>query len=133
MKLVQIRDGKCKAVSEVEGCIEDNCPGMVGETVIITIAVTSSLLLLSLLICLAILCCRRWIHSRFIKTDINNDYGIYPENGDYVVAEAVDRNTNYEASGKDEAIRRQISENEYDKMYEDQVNKHENEYDSMYN
>ena len=75
---------------------------------------------------------QRWVHSRFFKTDINNDYGIYPENGDYVVVEAVDRNTNYETGGKDQTIRRQISENEYDKMYEDQVDKRENEYDNMY-
>ena len=62
--------------------------------------------------------------SRTFKRDINNDYGIYPENGDYVVMEAVDRNVAYEqqaAGGEDQAIAREQSdyenwEDEYDKM-----------------
>ena len=57
---------------------------------------------------------QRWILSRTFKRDINNDYGIYPENGDDVVMEAVDRNTEYEQ----QAAGRQVSENEYDKMYD---------------
>ena len=66
---------------------------------------------------------QRWILSRTFKRDINRDYGIYPENGDYVVMEAVDRNTEYEqqaAGDEDQAIGRQVSgpENEYDRMYE---------------
>ena len=75
---------------------------------------------------------QRWILSRTFKRDINNDYGIYPENGDDVVMEAVDRNTEYEqqaADGEDQAIGRQVSEHEYDKMYEEE---RENEYDKMY-
>ena len=66
---------------------------------------------------------QRWILSRTFKDDINTDYGIYPENGDNVVMEAVDRNTEYEqqsAGGKDQAIGRQVShygEEEYDQMY----------------
>ena len=64
----------------------------------------------------------RWILSRTFKDDINNDYGIYSENGDYVVMEAVDRNTEYEqqaTGGEFQAIGRQVSdyENEYDSMY----------------
>ena len=65
---------------------------------------------------------QRWILSRTFKDDINNEYGIYPENGDDIVMEAVDRNTEYEqqaAGGEDQAIGRQVSEteNEYDRMY----------------
>ena len=61
----------------------------------------------------------RWILSRTFKDDINTDYGIYPENGDDIVMEAVDRNTEYEQQ-EDQAIGRQVSqnENEYDHMYE---------------
>ena len=77
---------------------------------------------------------QRWILSRTFKRDINRDYGIYPENGDYVVMEAVDRNTEYEqqaAGDEDQAIGRQVSgpENEYDRMYEPEP---QNEYDRMY-
>ena len=69
----------------------------------------------------------RWILSRTFKRDINPDYGIYAENGDDIVIEAVDRNFEYEqqaAGGEDQAIERQVSdyenwEDEYDKMYED--------------
>ena len=66
---------------------------------------------------------QRWILSRTFKRDINNDYGIYPENGDDVVMEAVDRNNEYEeqvAGGQDQGIGRQLSdnENEHDRMYE---------------
>ena len=62
---------------------------------------------------------KRWILSRTFKDDINTDYGIYSENGDGVVMEAVDRNTEYEQQ-EDQAIGRQVSqnENEYDRMYE---------------
>ena len=77
----------------------------------------------------------RWILSRTFKHDVNNDYGIYPENGDNVVMEAVDQNTEYEqpaAGGEDQAIRRQVSENEYDKMYTGEQDYQENEYDKMY-
>ena len=61
----------------------------------------------------------RWILSRTFKDDINTDYGIYSENGDGVVMEAVDWNTEYEQQ-EDQAIGRQVSqnENEYDRMYE---------------
>ena len=75
---------------------------------------------------------QRWILSQTFKRDINNDYGIYPENGDNIVMEAVDRNSEYEqqaAGGEDQAIRRQVSENEYDKMY---VDERDNDYDKMY-
>ena len=64
---------------------------------------------------------QRWILSRTFKDDINNDYGIYSDNKDDVVMEAVDRNTEYEqqaAGGEDQATRRQVSENEYDNMYD---------------
>ena len=63
---------------------------------------------------------QRWILSVTFKRDVNTDYGIYPESGD-VVMEAVDRNTEYEqqaAGGEDQATRRQVSENEYDNMYD---------------
>ena len=75
--------------------------------------------------------------SRTFKRDINNDYGIYPENGDDVMMEAVDRNTEYEqqaAASEERAIGRQVSENEYDKMYEDEDEhkNRENYYDTMY-
>ena len=63
---------------------------------------------------------QRWILSRTFKDDINTDYGIYPDNGDYIVMEAVDQNTEYEQQAvgdEDQAIGRQVSENEYDKMY----------------
>ena len=69
---------------------------------------------------------QRWILSRTFKRDINNDYGIYPENGDDVVMEAVDRNPDYEqqTAGGEEANgrwnRREISqrsEGAYDRMY----------------
>ena len=75
------------------------------------------------------------------KSDINNDYGIYPENGDDVVNEVVDQNTNYEqnpAASEDQTIGTQqvsvVSENEteYDGMYENQANERENTYDKMY-
>ena len=66
----------------------------------------------------------RWILSRTFKDDINTDYGIYSENGDYIVMEAVDQNNEYEqqATGGEEANERQISdyenwEDEYDKKY----------------
>ena len=75
---------------------------------------------------------QRWILSRTFKRDINTDYGNYQENGDDIVMEAVDRNTEYEqqaADGEDQAIGRQVSEHEYDKMYEEE---RENEYDKMY-
>ena len=79
---------------------------------------------------------QRWILSRTFKDDINTDYGIYPENGDNVVMEAVDRNTEYEqqaVGNEDQAIGRPVSqnenENEYDRMYEPEP---ENEYDRMY-
>ena len=75
---------------------------------------------------------QRWILSRTFKDDINTDYGIYPDNGDYIVMEAVDQNTEYEQQAvgdEDQAIGRQVSENKYDKMYEDE---RENEYDKMY-
>ena len=80
---------------------------------------------------------QRWILSRYFKDDINNDYGIYPD-GDDVVMEAVDRNSEYElhaAGGEDQAIGRQVShnENEYDRMYEaEDLQNHENSYDNMY-
>ena len=86
----------------------------------------------------------RWILSQTFKDDINTDYGIYPENGQAIVMEAVDRNFEYEqqpaAGEEDQAIGRQISdyenwEDEYDKMYEDQVKERENQenyYDKMY-
>ena len=66
---------------------------------------------------------QRWILSRTFKDDINTDYGIYSENGDGVVMEAVDRNTEYEQQ-EDQAIGRQVSqnENEYDCMYEPEPN-----------
>ena len=62
---------------------------------------------------------------------MNNDYGIYPENGDDIVMEAVDRNDEYEqqvtaTTGDSD------NENEYDKMYEDQADNQENAYDKMY-
>ena len=74
------------------------------------------------------------------KRDINNDYGIYPENGDYVVNEVVDQNTNYEqnpAASEDQTIGTNVSvvsenETEYDGMYENQANERENTYDKMY-
>ena len=59
----------------------------------------------------------RWIRSRFFKTDINNDYGVYD-----VATEAVDRSTQTEqdpAGNEDQALGRQVSEKEYDRMYED--------------
>ena len=79
----------------------------------------------------------RWILSRTFKNDINTDYGIYPENGEDIVMEAVDRNMEYEqqeAGGEDQAVARQVYdyenwEDEYDKMYEDVP---ENVYDKMY-
>ena len=83
---------------------------------------------------------QRWILSRAFKRDTNNDYGIYPENGDYVVNEVVDQNTNYEqhpAAIEDQTRGRQVSvvsenETEYDGMYEAQANDRENTYDNMY-
>ena len=74
------------------------------------------------------------------KHDINNDYGIYPENGDDVVNEVVDQNTNYEqnpAASEDQTIGTNVSvvsenETEYDGMYENQANGQENTYDKMY-
>ena len=79
---------------------------------------------------------QRWILSRYFKRDINNDYGIYPENGDDIMMEAVDRNSEYEAAGGEvQAIGRQVSnnENEYDGMYEaDDRDNQENSYDDMY-
>jgi len=142
----------CPELEETEVCITDKCEGTtteseetlkptqapetgLGETGTIAIAVSGWILLLALLICLALFCCRRWILSRTFKDDVNNDYGIYPENGDNVVMEAVDRNTEYEqpgAGGEDQAIGRQVSENEYDKMYTDEHEYHQNEYDKMY-
>merc|ERR1719275_106066 len=89
-----------------------------GETGTIGIAVSGSVLLLALIVCLALFCCRKRILSRTFKDDINTDYGIYSENGDDFVMEAVDRNTEYEQQ-EDQAIGRQVSqnENEYDRMY----------------
>ena len=79
---------------------------------------------------------QRWILSNTFKDDINTDYGIYPENEDYIVMEAVDRNFEYEqqeAGGEDQAIGRKVSdyESKYDSMYEDQSDEPENEYDKM--
>ena len=57
----------------------------------------------------------RWIRSRFFKTDINNDYGVYD-----VATEAVERSTQTEPAGNEvQAIGKQVSETEYDRMYED--------------
>ena len=81
---------------------------------------------------------QRWILSRAFKRDTNNDYGIYPENGDYVVNEVVDQNTNYEQNpaGIEAQTRgRQViseNETEYDGMYKAQANDRENTYDNMY-
>ena len=55
---------------------------------------------------------QRWILSRTFKDDINNDYGIYSENGDYVVMEAVDRNTYYEEEPAGNENREDDYENE---------------------
>ena len=83
----------------------------------------------------------RWILSRSFKDDIKFNYGIYPENGEDVVMEVVDRNFEYEqqaAGGENQAIARQVSDyenwvDEYDRMYEDQVGEQENrENDKMY-
>ena len=49
----------------------------------------------------------RWILSHSFKRDINTDYGIYPENGNDIVMEAVDQNFEYEqqaAGGEDQAL-----------------------------
>ena len=61
----------------------------------------------------------RWSRSRTFKDDINNDYGIYSENGDDFVMEAVDRNTEYEqqAAATEERQDYENWEDEYDKMY----------------
>ena len=80
---------------------------------------------------------QRWILSRTFKDDINTDYGIYPENEDDIVMEAVDRNLEYEqqaVGGEDQAIGRKVSdyESKYDTMYEDQADEPENQYDKMY-
>ena len=55
----------------------------------------------------------RWILSHSFKRDINTDYGIYPENGNDIVMEAVDQNFEYEqqaAGGEFQAIGRQVSD-----------------------
>ena len=80
---------------------------------------------------------QRWILSRTFKDDINRDYGIYSENEDDIVMEAVDRNLEYEqqaVGGEDQAIGRKVSdyESKYDTMYEDQTDEPENDYDKMY-
>ena len=79
----------------------------------------------------------RWILSHFFKDDINDIYGIYPENDD-IVMEVVDRNDEYEqAAASEETNREQNHENreyEYDSMY-DSMNEQpyrENTYDRMY-
>ena len=67
---------------------------------------------------------QRWILSHTFKRDINTDYGIYPENEDDIVMEAVDRNMEYEqhAPAREERNERQVSgrnwEEMYDRMYE---------------
>ena len=75
----------------------------------------------------------RWILSHSFKDDVNTDYGIYPE-GEDVVMEVVDRNTEYEkqAAGGDET-------NDYDNMYDKvdetsrrQISNYEETYDNMY-
>ena len=53
---------------------------------------------------------QRWILSRTFKDDINKDYGIYSENRDDIVMEAIDQNTEYEQQAAG-------GEDEYDKMY----------------
>jgi len=81
------------------------------DLILLMLAIFGSILLLTLLICLACFCYRRSIHSRSVKKDINNDYGIYPESGD-VVMEVVDKNTEYEhqpTGGKETS--------DYDNMY----------------
>ena len=59
---------------------------------------------------------QRWILSRTFKDDINKDYGIYSENRDDIVMEAIDQNTEYEqhapGGDEDQATGRQVSENE---------------------
>ena len=60
---------------------------------------------------------KRWIRSNTFKHDINNDYGIYPENEDEQVA-----GTSGTSGG----------EKETNGTYMDFENM-ENEYDSMYN
>merc|ERR1712055_1258298 len=82
---------------ETMACNNEQCQGL-GEASAIAAVVFWSVLLLALLVCLALCCCccyRKRILSRTFKRDINNDYGIYPENGDDVVIEAVDRNAEY--------------------------------------
>jgi len=113
-------------------------PGL-GETAIIAITITGSLLLLTLLICLlGLVCCRRWILSNSFKDDLNPNYGTYQEEGEDVVMEAVtlppgkcavDSNMEYEqqaaaskAPAREERNERQVSgrnwEETYDRMYE---------------
>ena len=57
----------------------------------------------------------RRILSTSFKNDVNNDYGIYPESGDAVM-EAVDQNTEYQATGDKETNVRRVSD--YDNMYD---------------
>ena len=68
-------------------------------------------------ICFVQLSIKRWILSHTFKHDINNDYGIYPENEDEQVA-----GTSGTSGG----------EKETNGTYMDFENM-ENEYDSMYN
>ena len=80
---------------------------------------------------------QRWILSRAHKEDINPDYGIYPDSGD-VAMEAVNRKPSmneYDHMYEDQVDEHKNRENDYDKMYEDQVDEHknqDNEYDKMY-
>jgi len=116
-------------------CTEPVVGGGLGETATIAITATFSVLLLALLICLFLFCCRRWILSRTFKDDINTAYGIYPENEDTVEMKAVDQNAenDQKVAGGEETSSRQVSgyqENEYDKMYSDE--NQENNYDNMY-
>ena len=59
---------------------------------------------------------QRWILSRTFKDDMNTEYGVYSDNGDYTVTEVIDQNGEYEqqAAASEETNE---DEDDYDKMH----------------
>ena len=62
----------------------------------------------------------RWKLSRYFKTDVNNDYGTYEENGE-IVMEVINRNPEYESvtENQDQAAKERRPHSDYENWQDD--------------
>ena len=62
----------------------------------------------------------RWKLSRYFKTDVNNDYGTYEENGE-IVMEVINRNPEYESTteNQDQAAKERRPHSDYENWQDD--------------